>query len=237
MKQRQGHNIESCGAVLPRRSFVSGMAAAGAIVCAPAWAIGEERSPGNVLAPPSEEEEEVAPPEDLMREHGVLNRILLIYEESASAARGGAGRSRPDPLAKGAAIIRTLHRGLPREARGRSPLPALREGGGARRSGRRCSAASTRRAAAHRVIQRLSRRRSRAQGAPRADALAERPAPEFVRMYRPHEAREDTVLFPAFRKLVSRQRIRRRSVKTFEDKEHRSSARWLRENRGPRRID
>jgi hemerythrin-like domain-containing protein len=26
---------------------------------------------------------------------------------------------------------------------------------------------------------------------------------EFVRMYRPHEAREDTVLFPALRKIVS----------------------------------
>src|SRR3954467_2331366 len=28
-----------------------------------------------------EGEPEVAPPEDLMREHGVLNRILLMYEE------------------------------------------------------------------------------------------------------------------------------------------------------------
>ena len=28
-----------------------------------------------------EKEEEIPPTEDLMREHGVLNRILLIYEE------------------------------------------------------------------------------------------------------------------------------------------------------------
>lgn len=27
---------------------------------------------------------------------------------------------------------------------------------------------------------------------------------QFVRMYEPHEAREDTVLFPAFRKIVSK---------------------------------
>jgi hemerythrin-like domain-containing protein len=33
-----------------------------------------------------------------------------------------------------------------------------------------------------------------------ADALR-----AFVRMYRPHEAREDTVLFPAFRSIVSPQ--------------------------------
>lgn len=30
------------------------------------------------------EEEEISPAEDLMREHGVLNRILLIYEEAVS---------------------------------------------------------------------------------------------------------------------------------------------------------
>ena len=29
----------------------------------------------------------------------------------------------------------------------------------------------------------------------------------FVRMYRPHEAREDTVLFPTFRKIVSAKRL------------------------------
>src|SRR5213594_3693455 len=28
------------------------------------------------------EEEEVSPPEDLMREHGVLKRVLLVYEEA-----------------------------------------------------------------------------------------------------------------------------------------------------------
>src|SRR5438046_10376892 len=27
---------------------------------------------------------------------------------------------------------------------------------------------------------------------------------QFIRMYNPHEAREDTVLFPAFRKIVSK---------------------------------
>ena len=30
----------------------------------------------------------------------------------------------------------------------------------------------------------------------------------FIRMYRPHEAREDTVLFPAFRKIVTAQQLK-----------------------------
>src|SRR3546814_680702 len=29
---------------------------------------------------PGKQEEEVSPPEDLMREHGVLNRLLLVYD-------------------------------------------------------------------------------------------------------------------------------------------------------------
>ena len=39
--------------------------------------------PGSRPAPraKAEPEEEVSPAEDLMREHGVLNRILLVYEE------------------------------------------------------------------------------------------------------------------------------------------------------------
>ena len=39
-------------------------------------------------------------------------------------------------------------------------------------------------------------------------ALADRLG-QFVRMYRPHEAREDTVLFPAFRDLVTKQEYER----------------------------
>src|SRR5262245_3727296 len=34
-----------------------------------------------VLAAAPEEDEEVAPAEDLMREHGVLKRVLLVYDE------------------------------------------------------------------------------------------------------------------------------------------------------------
>jgi hypothetical protein len=50
-----------------RRGFIVGAAVAGAALGAC-----KEASP---------QEEDVAPPEDLMREHGVLNRILLIYDE------------------------------------------------------------------------------------------------------------------------------------------------------------
>ena len=41
----------------------------------------------------------------------------------------------------------------------------------------------------------------------------------FVRMYRPHEAREDTVLFPALRDIVPRKEFEELGDE-FEDKEH-----------------
>ncbi len=56
-----------------RRGFIMGAAVAGAALGACKKA--------------SPEEEDVAPPEDLMREHGVLNRILLIYDEGVSSRR------------------------------------------------------------------------------------------------------------------------------------------------------
>ncbi|MDM7917165.1 MAG: hemerythrin domain-containing protein, partial [Candidatus Eisenbacteria bacterium] len=42
----------------------------------------------------------------------------------------------------------------------------------------------------------------------------------FERMYRPHAAREDTVLFPAFRRVVGRDAYRQLGEE-FEEREHR----------------
>ena len=42
----------------------------------------------------------------------------------------------------------------------------------------------------------------------------------FVRMYEPHEAREDTVVFPALRDVLPPKKFRE-LAETFEDEEHR----------------
>jgi hemerythrin-like domain-containing protein len=41
----------------------------------------------------------------------------------------------------------------------------------------------------------------------------------YIRMFRPHEAREDTVLFPAFKQLISKEEYARLG-EIFERKEH-----------------
>ena len=46
----------------------------------------------------------------------------------------------------------------------------------------------------------------------------------FVRMYEPHEAREDTVVFPALRDVLPAPKFRE-LAETFEDEEHHGSDR------------
>src|SRR5690349_511485 len=54
-----------------------------------------------------DEEEDVAPPEDLMREHGVLKRVMLIYDEGIRRIDGKQSLP-PDPIRNGAQIIRSF---------------------------------------------------------------------------------------------------------------------------------
>ncbi|MDD5657619.1 MAG: twin-arginine translocation signal domain-containing protein, partial [Elusimicrobia bacterium] len=52
-----------------RRQFLRGLAAGGLVLAAPVRAFCAAAQPA-----------EVGPTEDLMREHGVLRRVLLVYE-------------------------------------------------------------------------------------------------------------------------------------------------------------
>jgi len=61
----------------PRRAFLQSTAALGVASLAPLTLLADEKE----KAPKKGEEEEIPATEDLMREHGVLNRALLVYEE------------------------------------------------------------------------------------------------------------------------------------------------------------
>lgn len=165
---------------------------------------------------PQPEEEEVAPGEDLMREHGVLNRVLLIYEEALR--RLDSRRDLPPEALSGAAgiihrFIESYHEKLeednlfPRFEKARKLVDlvaVLRE---QHQAGRRLTA----------DIERLAVRGGITGDADRAKLTGALRL--FIRMYRPHEAREDTVLFPAFRSIVSRKEYEELG-EAFEEKEH-----------------
>jgi len=144
-------------------------------------------------------EEDVAAAEDLMREHGVLNRILLIYEEGLRRLRAKEDVP-PDVFQKPALLVRKFvedyHEKLEEnfifpEFEKRKKLvdlvQVLRE---QHQAGRRVTDVILRNAVADHFGKEDARK----------DLVTACQA--FIRMYRPHEAREDTVLFPALHKIV-----------------------------------
>jgi len=144
--------------------------------------------------------EEISPTEDLMREHGVLNRILLIYDEhlrrlSAKQPFDGS------VLASAADITRHFVEEYHEKLEEDYLFPRFRKAGkliglvdtliAQHKAGRELTAQI-------RELGSLATLKYVSDSDKLGDALR-----AFLRMYRPHEAREDTVLFPAFRGIVS----------------------------------
>src|SRR5689334_10436098 len=84
-----------------RRLLRLSAATAGGVLVA---STGVRTAAGASVAAPAEE---VPPTEDLMREHGVLKRVLLIYQEAERRLRSGT-RLPPEALHDSADIIRTF---------------------------------------------------------------------------------------------------------------------------------
>ncbi len=145
-------------------------------------------------------EEEVSPAEDLMREHGVLKRILLIYDEAIRRIQAHEGIP-PQALMDSAKIIRSFIEDYHEKLEEEHLFPRFRKAGhlvdlvnvlnDQHRAGRRLTDTT------------LKFSTLKAMKDPRDKQYLTESLRLFVRMYNPHEAREDTVLFPAFRKLVS----------------------------------
>jgi hemerythrin-like domain-containing protein len=142
----------------------------------------------------------ITPPEDFMREHGVLKRILLVYREVVR--RIERGEPVPDQELEAAArIIRYFIEGYHEHMEERYVFPRLRQAGVLKETiielyiqHGRGRILTTRILGAVGKPHRLNEQAR--QGL--SDSLT-----AFVRMYEPHEAREDTVIYPAFREIVS----------------------------------
>ena len=160
-------------------------------------------------------EEEVGPIEDLMREHGILRRVLLVYEEALH--RLDTGKDLPSGVVwDSAGMIRRFVEDYHEKLEENELLPRFEKAGklvdlvkvlyAQHQAGRRHTDAILQSSTPAALASAESQRRL-------AEALR-----HFMRMYRPHAAREDTVLFPAFRSLVSPREYDALGEK-FEDKE------------------
>jgi hemerythrin-like domain-containing protein len=147
------------------------------------------------------DEGEVTANEDLMREHGILRRILIIYREISPKLVANAAAIDAAALASAARLFQAFgeryHEQLLEE---QHIFPIVRKAGGEAAAlvdtllaqhvrGREITAYILDRTKTARV--------GTADAAPMAQALT-----AFSRMYEPHTAREDTIVFPAFKKAV-----------------------------------
>ena len=177
-----------------RAVLVGGGLAAGAAGASAVWALTGPSAAAPIPASPG-----ISPDDDLMREHGVLKRVLLCYREMTRRVQTGQRVPAPD-LHDAALIIHDYIEGFHEGLEEGYVFPRLRADRRAHRHGHHAAGP--------------------ARPGPGADPVhpGERPPPRcassgtrarlaaamqaFVRMYEPHEAREDTVIFPAFRQVV-----------------------------------
>ena len=141
------------------------------------------------------EDEDVSTAEDLMREHGVLNRILLVYDE---AIRRMQANDKIDPLiiSKSAGLIQRFIENYHEKLEEDHLFPRFEKAG---KLVELVKTLRTQHAAGRTLTDRII------AGANKGDVQGVRPdLASFIRMYRPHEAREDTVLFPALHSIVSK---------------------------------
>lgn len=166
---------------------------------------------------PAEDDVPVTPPEDLMREHGVLKRVLLIYREGIR--RVEAGDELPvQALNAGAAIIRSFIEDYHEQLEEKHVFPKLEQAG---KLADVTAVLRTQHARGRVLTDRVSAATSTAPALDQVkrDAVVQDMS-AFIRMYEPHEAREDTVVFPALRQVVPANEFRD-MADMFEDEEHR----------------
>ncbi|HZO90904.1 MAG TPA: hemerythrin domain-containing protein [Chthonomonadaceae bacterium] len=149
-------------------------------------------------------DEGVTAPEDLMKEHGVLNRCLLIYEEGMRRLRDKEEIG-PEVFQHTAALIRKFVEEYHEKNEEKYIFPVFEKH---HKLTDLVDTLKTQHKAGRLVTAEIIRLSASNQF--QDDANHERLVAlcqSFIRMYRPHEAREDTVLFPALRTILTPRQV------------------------------
>ncbi len=161
------------------------------------------------------EEKEVSPPEDLMQEHGLLNRVLLIYD-TCKIHLVNKESFPMEAITNAAGIVRTFVEDYHEKQEENYLFPRFEK---ANQLTDLVQTLRQQHKAGRIVTDQITQiTKTKSLADTETQKLIEL-LTAFNTMYRPHEAREDTVLFPAFRKLVSQHEYDSLGEE-FEDNEH-----------------
>ncbi len=170
---------------------------------------------GSALAAAREEKEDekeadIPPTEDLMREHGVLRRILIVYDE-ASRRLAGEDAAALGVVAAAANIVRHFVEGYHEKLEEQFVLPTLEKAG---KLVELAKIIRTQHAAGRRLTDTIL---AATKSKDRRGAVAAMQS--FSRMYAAHAAWEDTDVFPAYRGMFNEAELDKLGDK-FEGQEH-----------------
>ena len=161
------------------------------------------------------EGQEVSPPEDLMQEHGLLNRVLLIYD-TCRIHLVNKETFPIEALSGSANIIRTFVEDYHEKQEENYLFPRFEK---ANQLTDLVSVLRQQHQAGRNITDQISSLTKSSTQTDTENIKLIQLLTVFNTMYRPHEAREDTVLFPAFRKIVSKNEYNSLGEE-FEKNEH-----------------
>jgi hemerythrin-like domain-containing protein len=189
---------------LTRRAMITASAGSGLALTTAGLALG------------ASDDEGVTAPEDLMKEHGVLNRCLLIYEEAMRRMEAKEELG-PEVFQHTANLVRRFVEEYHERNEETYIFPVFKK------AGKLTELVDTllKQHKAGRAV--TARILTLAQpGAFRSAANQQQiveACHSFIRMYRPHEAREDTVLFPALRTILKPKEVEQLGERMEEDEQ------------------
>jgi len=201
---------ESTNSTTDRRAFLKSVGGVGlALASLGGMALADEKKE-------TKDQCGMSPNEDLMQEHALLNRVQLMYDEAVRRLKARADLD-PEVLKGAAGIIRHFVEEYHEKLEETYVFPKFEKAGklvelvSVLRTQHRAGRALTD------TVLALSNRAAFHDDKRRAKLVETLSA--FTRMYRPHETREGSVLFPALRDLMSPQEFGEMG-EMFERKEH-----------------
>lgn len=156
----------------------------------------------------------ISPTEDLMREHAVISRLLLIFDDTSRRLSTGGGVS-PRVITQSCDIIRRFMQDYHEKNEENYIFPTLKKGALAET----IKTLIQQHEAGHGLIDQIRAIAPKAAQDPTVRARLAGLMRSFNRMYTPHKAREGSVVFPAFYKMTSTARLKKPG-EAFEDREH-----------------
>jgi len=192
-----------------RRRLIAGLSGA---VLAAAGAHAALAAKKEAKPPPAPPEKKIGAVEELMRQHGVLRRVMLVYRQTATQLRAG-GKIDPKVLRQAAQLFRdfgeNFHERMLEQA---YVFPTLRKGESP------VASLDSTLVAQHDRGREITEyiRTVTGKGTLGDPEVMARALESYAVMYANHAAREDTIVFPAWREALAEKQLREMG-ETFED--------------------